>query len=245
MKQTSHSSIAEVIMFLSIKNVQKSYGIEEARTQVLSNVSVDLEEGEIGALLGPSGSGKSTLLNLVGGLETADEGLVTIDDCAITRLSPPKLAQYRRKYLGFIFQFYNLVPNLTVRENVELCEYLSLRPLNVEELLREMSLWEHRNKFPSQLSGGQQQRCAIARALVKNPRLLLCDEPTGALDSNNARDIMCLLERINKEYHTTLLIVSHNPVVEEMAHRVIRLKDGKIISNRINQTPRQAAELSW
>ena len=195
------------------------------------------------ALLGPNGSGKSTLLNCIGGLDTMDSGSVRVDGKEIFGLKPDALADYRRDNLGFIFQFYNLVPNLTVRENIQVCEYLSDNPLDMNELLDVLGLTEHQNKFPSQLSGGQQQRCAIARALIKNPKLLLCDEPTGALDSKTSRDILVLLEKINKEYGTTMLIVTHNNSIKNMVHKVIIIKDGQIKKDYLNETIIPAAQL--
>ena len=213
------------------------------RQQVLHDVSFDLYRGEILGLVGESGSGKSTLLNCIGGLDTMDSGSVKVDGKEIFGLKPDKLADYRKENLGFIFQFYNLVPNLTVVENIQVCEYLSDSPLDMEELLTTLGLSEHRNKFPSQLSGGQQQRCAIARALIKNPKLLLCDEPTGALDSKTSRDILILLERINEKYGTTMLIVTHNNAIKNMVHKVIIVKDGLIKKDYYNETLIPAAEL--
>jgi len=232
-------------MRISFRDLCKSYGVAPATTEVLHHVSADIEEGQMCAILGPSGSGKSTLLQLIGGLESADEGSIVVADREITKMSSREIGRYRRDYLGFIFQFYNLIPNLTVRENIELCANLTRHPVPVDDLLTELGMIEHRNKFPAQLSGGQQQRCAIARALVKKPPILLCDEPTGALDSQNAREIMCLLERVNRDFGTTILIVSHNPVIVDTVHRVLHLKDGKIISDKVNTSPVPAAQLEW
>ena len=192
---------------------------------------------------GTSGSGKSTMLNCIGGLDTVDSGSIRIDGKEIVGLKSKELSEYRRDALGFIFQFYNLVPNLTVRENIRVCEYLTKDPLDMNELLDTLGLTEHQNKFPSQLSGGQQQRCAIARALIKNPKLLLCDEPTGALDSNTSRDILILLEKINAKYGTTMLIVTHNNSIKNMVHQVVRMKDGLIRTSYMNETRVPAAEL--
>ena len=211
--------------------------------KALDGVSVDIKRGEVVVVIGPSGSGKSTLLNCIGGLDTMDSGSVKVDGKEIFGLKPDKLADYRKENLGFIFQFYNLVPNLTVVENIQVCEYLSDSPLDMEELLTTLGLSEHRNKFPSQLSGGQQQRCAIARALIKNPKLLLCDEPTGALDSKTSRDILILLEKINEKYGTTMLIVTHNNAIKNMVHKVIIVKDGLIKKDYLNETRIPAAEL--
>lgn len=230
-------------MYLEVKDLKKSYGKDQGYVQVLKGVSTGVEKGQMCVIQGTSGSGKSTLLNCIGGLDNIDSGSVKVDGKEIGGLSADKLADYRRDNLGFIFQFYNLVPNLTVRENIQVCEYLTEDPLDMEELLETLGLSEHRNKFPSQLSGGQQQRCAIARALIKNPKLLLCDEPTGALDSKTSRDILILLEEINKKYGTTMLIVTHNNSIKNMVHKVIILKDGMIKKEYENETRVPAAEL--
>ena len=230
-------------MYLEVKNVKKSYGQDGSYIQVLKGVNTGVEKGQMCVIQGTSGSGKSTLLNCIGGLDNMDSGSVKVDGNEIFGLSPKKLADYRRESLGFIFQFYNLVPNLTVKENIRICEYISQNPLNMDELLDTLGLTEHQNKFPSQLSGGQQQRCAIARALIKNPKLLLCDEPTGALDSKTSRDILMLLEKINAKYNTTMLIVTHNNSIKNMVHKVIFLKDGLITKDYLNGTRVPAAEL--
>ncbi|MCR4992734.1 MAG: ABC transporter ATP-binding protein [Lachnospiraceae bacterium] len=230
-------------MYLEVKNVKKSYGQDGSYIQVLKGVNTGVEKGQMCVIQGTSGSGKSTLLNCIGGLDNMDSGSVKVDGNEIFGLTPKKLADYRRESLGFIFQFYNLVPNLTVKENIRICEYISQNPLNMDELLDTLGLTEHQNKFPSQLSGGQQQRCAIARALIKNPKLLLCDEPTGALDSKTSRDILMLLEKINAKYNTTMLIVTHNNSIKNMVHKVIFLKDGLITKDYLNETRVPAAEL--
>ena len=202
-----------------------------------------MERGRICAILGPSGSGKSTLLNCIGGLETASGGSIRVDGTELVGMKPEALSEYRREKLGFIFQFYNLVPNLTVRENIQVCEYLSRNPLSVDGLLDALGIRAHQNKFPSQISGGQQQRCAIARAIVKNPSLLLCDEPTGALDSASSRDILVLLEQINREYGTTILLVTHNIANRRLAHQVLTIRDGRVTEETHNDAPVPAAEL--
>ena len=230
-------------MYLEVKDVKKSYGNDSNYIQVLKGVTTGLEKGQMCVIQGTSGSGKSTLLNCIGGLDVMDSGSVSVDGKEIFGLKPDALSDYRRDNLGFIFQFYNLVPNLTVRENILVCEYLAENPLNVDELLETLGLTEHQNKFPSQLSGGQQQRCAIARALVKNPKLLLCDEPTGALDSKTSRDILVLLEKINEKYGTTMLIVTHNNSIKNMVHKVIIVKDGLVKKEYLNETRIPAAEL--
>ena len=223
--------------------MKKSYGKDSSYIQVLKGVSTSVEKGQMCVIQGTSGSGKSTLLNCIGGLDTMDSGSVKVDGKEIFGLKPSELSDYRRNYLGFIFQFYNLVPNLTVKENIQVCQYLSKDPMNMEELLETLGLTEHQNKFPAQLSGGQQQRCAIARALIKNPKLLLCDEPTGALDSNTSRDILILLEKINRKYNTTMLIVTHNNSIKNMVHKVLIVKDGMIKKDYENEVLIPAAEL--
>lgn len=230
-------------MYLEIKDVKKSYGKDSSYIQVLKGVTTGIEKGQMCVIQGTSGSGKSTLLNCIGGLDTMDSGSVKVEGKEIFGLKGDALSDYRRDNLGFIFQFYNLVPNLTVRENIQVCEYISDNPLDVDELLDTLGLTEHQNKFPSQLSGGQQQRCAIARALVKNPKLLLCDEPTGALDSKTSRDILMLLEKINEKYGTTMLIVTHNNSIKNMVHKVIIIKDGLIKKDYENEKRVPAAEL--
>ena len=230
-------------MYLEVKDVKKSYGKDSSYIQVLKGITTGVEQGQMCVIQGTSGSGKSTLLNCIGGLDTMDSGSVKVDGKEVFGLKGVALSDYRRDNLGFIFQFYNLVPNLTVRENIQICEYISDNPLNIDELLDVLGLTEHQNKFPAQLSGGQQQRCAIARALIKNPKLLLCDEPTGALDSKTSRDILILLEKINEKYGTTMLIVTHNNSIKNMVHRVIIIKDGQIRKDYANETRIPAAQL--
>ena len=230
-------------MYLEIKDLKKSYGDGNSYTQVLRGITTDIRKGCICAILGPSGSGKSTLLNCIGGLEIPDSGSIRVDDRELCGMKADALAEYRREYLGFIFQFYNLVPNLTVRENIQVCQYLSKAPLSLDELLDILGLTEHQKKFPSQISGGQQQRCSIARAVIKNPQLLLCDEPTGALDSATGREILILLEKINRKYGTTILLVTHNTAIKRMAHKVLTIRDGKIVEEFENTAPVSAADL--
>lgn len=230
-------------MYLEVKELKKSYGKDSSFIQVLKGVSTGIERGQMCVIQGTSGSGKSTLLNCIGGLDTIDSGSVKVDGQEIFGMKQDKLSDYRRDNLGFIFQFYNLVPNLTVKENIQVCEYLSANPLDMVELLETLGLTEHQNKFPSQLSGGQQQRCAIARALIKNPKLLLCDEPTGALDSKTSKDILILLEKINEKYGTTMLIVTHNNSIKNMVHKVIVVKDGLIKKEYVNKVRVPATEL--
>lgn len=232
-------------MYLSVQNLKKSYGNGSSQVQVLKGINTEIEKGQMCVILGPSGSGKSTFLNLIGGLDTIDSGNVIIDGLNIAGMDSNKLSKYRRDYLGFIFQFYNLVPNLTIYENIQVCENITQKALDINELLDILGLTEHKNKFPSQLSGGQQQRCAIARALVKNPKLLLCDEPTGALDSKTSKEILVLLEKVNKMYNTTMLIVTHNTAIKDMVHKVIKIKDGLISKDYINDNIISANDIEW
>ena len=230
-------------MYLEVSGVKKSYGEGGSYVQVLKGINTGVEKGQMCVIQGTSGSGKSTLLNCIGGLDNMDSGSIKVDGTEIFGMTSDQLADYRRDNLGFIFQFYNLVPNLTVRENIQVCEYLTDDPLPMDDLIETLGLTEHQNKFPSQLSGGQQQRCAIARALVKNPKLLLCDEPTGALDSKTSRDILVLLEEINAKYGTTMLIVTYNNSIKNMVHKVIFIKDGLISKEYENEVRVPASEL--
>lgn len=230
-------------MYVEVNGVKKSYGENGSYIEVLKGISTGVEKGQMCVILGPSGSGKSTFLNTIGGLEEVSAGSIKVDGKEIVGLSAKELSLYRRDTLGFIFQFYNLVPNLTVRENIMVCAYLTKKPLDIDELIDQLGLTEHQNKFPSQLSGGQQQRCAIARALIKNPKLLLCDEPTGALDSKTSREILILLEEMNRKYGTTMLIVTHNTAIKEMVHKVIKIKDGRIYKEYENKVRVPAVEL--
>lgn len=230
-------------MYLEVNNLKKSYGSDAGAVQVLKGVTTSVGKGQMCVIQGTSGSGKSTLLNCIGGLDVMDSGSVKVDNKEIFGLKSSDLSDYRRDNLGFIFQFYNLIPNLTVKENIQVCQYLANDPLDMDDLLEILGLEEHKNKFPSQLSGGQQQRCAIARALIKNPKLLLCDEPTGALDSKTSKDILVLLEKVNKKYGTTMLIVTHNNSIKNMVHKVIVIKDGMIVKDYNNTTIISAADL--
>lgn len=232
-------------MFLEIKGIRKSFGSGESRVDVLKGIDIDIGKGEFCVLLGPSGSGKSTLLNIIGGIDGADSGSITIQGERLEDMKEKKLSLYRRKHLGYIFQMYNLIPNLTVRENIEVGAYLSDRPLEVDELLTTLGLYEHQRKLPSQLSGGQQQRTAIGRAIVKNPDILLCDEPTGALDYNTSKEILKLIETVNHRYGNTIVMVTHNDAIKDMADRVVKLRDGMIRRNYQNENKIPAAELEW
>lgn len=230
-------------MYIEIKNIKKSYGEGSSYVQVLDGITTQIEKGELCVLLGPSGSGKSTLLNVIGGLDTIDSGSIRIDGLEITCLDSEALSDYRRDTLGFVFQFYNLIPNLTVRENIEVCQTLSDEPLDIDDLMETLGIKAHQHKFPAQLSGGQQQRCALARALIKNPGLLLCDEPTGALDSKTSKEILILLETINQKYGMTMLIVTHNDEIKKMVHHILRIRDGMIEQDYYNEQRIAAAEL--
>ena len=230
-------------MYLEVKGLKKSYGEGGSYAEVLKGADLSVEKGAMCVIQGASGSGKSTLLHCIGGLDEADSGSVSVDGMEICGLPPEELSDYRRANLGFIFQFYNLVPNLTVKENIQVCEYLTDSPLDLRELLDTLGLAGHQDKFPSQLSGGQQQRCAIARALIKNPKLLLCDEPTGALDSRTSRDILELLEEVNRKYGTTMLIVTHNNSIKPLVDQVVYLKDGQVQKNYRNEEKVPAAQL--
>ena len=231
--------------YLVVRDLMKHYGEGEARVQVLDGITTTVNRGEVCVMLGPSGSGKSTFLNLIGGLEGADGGSISVGGSELTAMGPRELGEYRRRELGFVFQFYNLVPDLTIRENIEVTAHLSKKPLPMEDLLRSLGLWEHRDKFPRQVSGGQQQRCAIGRALVKNPGLILCDEPTGALDYKTSKEVLELMERVNRDYGCTIVIVTHNAAIAQMADRVLRLRDGQLAEDQVNPTPLAAAELDW
>ena len=232
-------------MFLSLTNIKKSFGQGDSRVEVLKGIDLSIEKGEFCVLLGPSGSGKSTLLNIIGGIDRADSGQIIIEDELMEKMTAKRLSQYRRKHLGYVFQMYNLIPNLTVRENIEVGAYLSDKPLDVDEMLHTLGLYEHRNKLPNQLSGGQQQRTAIGRAIVKNPDILLCDEPTGALDYKTSKEILKLIETVNEKYGNTIIMVTHNDAIKDMATRVVRLKDGMIRSNVINEKRLHAEDLEW
>ena len=232
-------------MFLEIRGIKKSFGTGDSRVNVLKGMDLNIEKGEFCVLLGPSGSGKSTLLNIIGGIDGADEGSITIEGERLEDMTEKKLSLYRRKHLGYIFQMYNLIPNLTVRENIEVGAYLSEQPLDVNELLHTLGLYEHQRKLPNQLSGGQQQRTAIGRAIVKNPDILLCDEPTGALDYHTSKEILKLIETVNQRYGNTIIMVTHNDAIKDMADRVVKLRDGMIRKNYRNEVKIPAIDLEW
>ena len=232
-------------MFLQINNLEKFYGEKDNRVQVLKGLSTGIEKGEICVLLGPSGSGKSTLLNIIGGIESYDKGEIIINGAAMSAMNEKQMTLYRREHLGYVFQFYNLIPNLTVKENIEVGAYLSDHALDIDELLHTLGLYEHRYKLPNQLSGGQQQRVSIGRAIVKNPDILLCDEPTGALDYHTSKEILKLIEDVNVKYGNTVIMVTHNEAIRHMADHVIKLRDGEVRHNEINTDKISAAELEW
>ena len=232
-------------MFLELNQIKKSFGSGENRVQVLKGIDLAVEKGEFCVLLGPSGSGKSTLLNILGGIDRADSGNILIDGERMADMNEKALTLYRRRHLGYIFQMYNLIPNLTVRENIEVGAYLSRRPLDVDELLHLLGLWDHRGKLPNQLSGGQQQRTSIGRAIVKNPDILLCDEPTGALDYKTSKEILKLIETVNQKYGNTVIMVTHNDAIKDMADRVVRLRDGMIRKDYRNEHRIPAEDLEW
>ena len=232
-------------MFLEISGIKKHFGDGESRVEVLKGIDLEIQKGEICVLLGASGSGKSTLLNIIGGIDDADSGYISINGEKTAAMSEKKLTLYRRKHLGYIFQMYNLIPNLNIKENVEVGAYLSDNPLDVDDILKTLGLYEHRHKLPNQLSGGQQQRTAIGRAVVKNPDILLCDEPTGALDYATSKEILKLIEDINKKYGNTVIMVTHNDAIKNMADRVVKLRDGQIRKNYLNETKTPVQELEW
>ncbi|KXB43434.1 hypothetical protein HMPREF3188_01496 [Tissierellia bacterium KA00581] len=232
-------------MFLIVKNLNKSYGTKENRIDILKNINFSLEKGSLCTLLGPSGSGKSTLLNVIGALEPIDSGSIVINEFKISNFKKNILSNFRRKYLGFIFQFYNLIPDLTVIENIMVGSFIHNDPMDVEKLIKDLDLWQHKNKYPRQLSGGQQQRCAIGRAIIKKPQILLCDEPTGALDYKSSKNILSLLQKINKEYKTTIIMATHNEEITKMSDTIIRLKDGVISQKIENKNVIDAQQLEW
>lgn len=232
-------------MFLTVKEIRKHFGEGDSRVEVLNGIDAEIEKGEICVLLGPSGSGKSTLLNIIGGIDSADSGYIAINGEKTTDMNEKRLTLYRRKHLGYIFQQYNLIPNLNIKENVEIGAYLSDNPLDTDEILKTLGLYEHRHKLPNQLSGGQQQRTAIGRAIIKNPDILLCDEPTGALDYKTSKDILKLISDVNKKFGNTVVMVTHNDAIKNMADRVIKLRDGMIRKNYINENKIAAEDLDW
>ena len=231
--------------FVEINGIKKHFGAGDNKIEVLKGIDLEIEKGEMCVLLGPSGSGKSTLLNIIGAIESADEGTITVNGEKTRLMNEKQLTRYRRKHLGYIFQMYNLIPNLTVRENIEVGAYLSDNPLDIDELMAILGISDQADKLPSQLSGGQQQRTSIGRAIVKNPDILLCDEPTGALDYKTSKEILKLLEDVNQKYGNTVIMVTHNDAIKNMADRVFTLRDGEIRKNYINENKVSAKDLEW
>ena len=231
--------------FVTLKDVKKIYQMGEVEIMAAAGIDFEIKKGEFAVVVGPSGAGKTTVLNILGGMDTASEGQVLVDGQDIATYSTKQLTAYRRDDIGFVFQFYNLIPNLTVRENIEVGAYLSERALDVDELLHTLGLYEHQRKLPNQLSGGQQQRTAIGRAIVKNPDILLCDEPTGALDYNTSKEILKLIETVNQKYGNTVIMVTHNDAIKDMADRVVKLRDGMIRKNYQNEHKIPAMDLDW
>ena len=232
-------------MLISLQNVCKEYQCDQVTTSALKNVNVEVEKGEFVVVLGPSGSGKSTLLHVCGGLDAVSHGKIIVNGYEITKMRSSQLTNFRRKELGFIFQQYNLMPNMTVLENVEVGARLSHAPLDVKKILKEVRLDEMSHHFPYQLSGGQQQRVAIARAIAKNPSILFCDEPTGALDEETGKLVLEVLQRINEEFQTTIFLITHNLGIAQMADKVIRMKSGAIVDISYNTDKKRAREVIW
>ena len=230
--------------FIEINGAKKQYGEGEAAIYALNGVDFSLEKGKVCVILGPSGSGKSTLLNMIGGLDSLDAGSIRVDGEQVTGLTKKELTTYRKKNIGFVFQFYNLIPDLTVEENVQVVAEIAASPLDTEEILKALDIEKYRYRFPRELSGGQQQRVAIARAMVKNPKLLLCDELTGALDTKSSRSVLRFVEKVNREYGTTTVIITHNEAIAELADTVVRIKDGSVASVRDNASRRSADEIA-
>ena len=232
-------------MFLEIHDLKKSFGEKESKIDVLKGLSFEIERGEMCVLLGPSGCGKSTLLNIIGGIDTPSSGYISIEGDKMGYMSEKELTRYRRKHLGYVFQMYNLIPNLNIKENVEVGKYLSDNPLATDELLKTVGLYEHRDKLPNQLAGGKQQRASIGRAIIKNPDILLCDEPTGALDYATSKEILKLISEVNQKYGNTIIMVTHNDAIKQMADRVITLRDGMVRKNYMNENKVDAKDLDW
>ena len=230
-------------MSIDIKDARKHYGEGETLVNALDGVSLSLGEGKIYVILGPSGSGKSTLLNMIGGLDSLDSGEITISGRNISRSDKKKMTDYRREDVGFVFQFYNLIPDLTVQENIQVVADIAKQPMDIEEVMKALDIDKYKNRFPKELSGGQQQRVAIARALIKNPKILLCDELTGALDSKSSRNVLKFIEKVNEQFKTTIIIITHNEAIADMADTVIRIKDGQVASCTNNGNKRSAEEL--
>lgn len=232
-------------MYIDVKDLKKSYITGEVKNEVLKGINLELGKGETGVILGPSGSGKSTLINIIGGIDRGDNGHVIVNGIQIHNLNDDKLTDYRRRDVGYIFQFYNLIPNLTVGENIEVISNISKSPFNIDEVLTAVEMQSKKRRFPRELSGGEQQRVAIARAIVKNPKLLLCDEPTGALDFETSRSILKLIQKVNQQYGTTILMITHNAAIADMANRVFKIRGGEVVETTVNQTIIPAERIEW
>ena len=230
-------------MFIEIKKANKQYGSGETAVKALDNVDLSIEKGKIYVILGPSGSGKSTLMNMLGGIDTLTSGSITVDGRNISSANKKELTQYRQEDVGFVFQFYNLIPDLTVQENIQVVADIAKQPMDIEEVMKALDIDKYKNRFPKELSGGQQQRVAIARALIKNPKILLCDELTGALDSKSSRNVLKFIEKVNEQFKTTIIIITHNEAIADMADTVIRIKDGQVASCIDNNSKHSAEEL--
>lgn len=230
-------------MFINLKNARKTYGRGDAEVHALDGAEMTLGQGKICVILGPSGSGKSTLLNMLGGLDSLDSGFLEIGDKKVSEFSKKERTLFRREDIGFVFQFYNLIPDLTVKENIEVVSDISSNPLNISEVMKALDIEKYSSRFPKELSGGQQQRVAIARALIKNPKLLLCDELTGALDTKSSRTVLKFIEKVNQQFSTTIIIITHNEAIAQMADMVIRIKDGKVDSGRENSNKKKVEEI--
>ena len=233
------------MQLISFEHVNKVYGTGEGAVQALNDVSFSIEEGEFCVLLGASGAGKTTLLNLLGGMDTTTDGTITFDGRDVSSMGEKELIQYRRKDVGFVFQFYNLIPSLTALENVEIAAMLVDHPIPAKEALDMVGLSGRAGNFPAQLSGGEQQRVAIARALAKNPRMLLCDEPTGALDYVTGKAVLKMLYDLGRKQNTTVLMITHNSAIAPMADRILRIQSGHIISDEINDNPKNVEDIVW
>lgn len=231
--------------YVSLKNVSKIYRMGEVEIRAVDGINFEIEKGEFVVIVGPSGAGKTTVLNILGGMDTATSGQVLVDGSDIAKYSQKQLTRYRRDDIGFVFQFYNLIPNLTALENVELALQICKNPLDARQVLQEVGLGKRMKNFPAQLSGGEQQRVSIARALAKNPKLLLCDEPTGALDYQTGKAILKLLQDMCREKGMTVIVITHNSAIAPMADRVIKIKNGKVADMRRNETPMSVADIEW
>ena len=232
-------------MSIKLENVTKTYFTGEVETHAVKNVDLEIKDGEFIVLLGPSGSGKSTMLNIISGLDTPTSGKISIDEEIISDMNSKQLTKFRRDNLGFIFQQYNLLQTLSVSENVEVGREVSLLPFTVEEVLEQVDLIPQINKYPFQLSGGEQQRVSIARAVVKNPKIMFCDEPTGALDEVMAKEVLGILQKLNEKYKTSVVLITHNPNIGAMADRIIKLNSGEVVEIIENKNKLKASEISW